>query len=113
MSLFNFYRIDKNKTKEEIQEIKEPYKYYHYRYWCFQKAYKYFQKLNFAIHHVQKSRPSNFERLTFRLFRNGFNRWFLLIPGLFMFRKFDWSKILPQPKMAKKMQRNKLSNKRC
>ena len=28
--------------------------------------------------HVQKSRPSNFARLTFTLFRNGFNRWFLL-----------------------------------
>ena len=26
--------------------------------------------------HVQKSRPSNFARLTFTLFRNGFNRWF-------------------------------------
>ena len=28
--------------------------------------------------HVQKSRTSNFVRLTFRLFRNGFNRCFLL-----------------------------------
>ena len=49
MSIFNFNHIDKNKTKEEIQEIKELYKYYHYRYWCYQKAYKYFKKLNLAI----------------------------------------------------------------
>ena len=49
MSIFNFNHIDKNFTKEEIQEIKELYKYYHYRYWCYQKAYKYFKKLNLAI----------------------------------------------------------------
>ena len=33
MSIFNFNHIDKTKTKEEIQEIKEQYKYYHYGYW--------------------------------------------------------------------------------
>ena len=33
MGIFNFNHIDKTKTKEEIQEIKELYKYYHYRYW--------------------------------------------------------------------------------
>ena len=25
------------------------YKYYHYRFWCYQKAYKYFKKLNLAM----------------------------------------------------------------
>ena len=49
MSIFNFNHIDKTKTKEEIQEIKELYKYYPYRYLCYQKAYKYFKKLNVAI----------------------------------------------------------------
>ena len=49
MSIFNFNHIDKNLTKEEIQEIKELYKYYHSRYWCYQKAYKYFEKLKLAI----------------------------------------------------------------
>ena len=49
MSIFNLNYIDKNKTKEEIQEIKELYKYYHCRYWCYQKVYKYFKKLNLAI----------------------------------------------------------------
>ena len=48
MSIFNFNHIDKNKTKEEVQEIKELYKYYHYRYWCYQKAYTYYEKVNLA-----------------------------------------------------------------
>ena len=48
MSIFNFNHIDKNKTKEEIQEIKELYKFYHYRYWCYQKAYTHYKKVNLA-----------------------------------------------------------------
>ena len=47
-NMFNFNHIDKNKTKEEIQEIKELYKYYHYRSWCYQKAYTHYQKVNLA-----------------------------------------------------------------
>ena len=46
--MFNFNHIDKNKTKEEIQEIKELYKFYHYRYWCYQKAYTHYKKVNLA-----------------------------------------------------------------
>ena len=48
-NIFHFNHIDKGKTKEEIQEIKELYKYYHYKYWCCQKAYKYFKKLNLLL----------------------------------------------------------------
>ena len=48
MSIFKFNHIDKNKTKEETQEIKELYKYYHYRYWCYQKAYTHYKKVNLA-----------------------------------------------------------------
>ena len=48
MGIFNFNHIDKNKTKEEIQEIKELYKFYHYRYWCYQKAYTHDKKVNLA-----------------------------------------------------------------
>ena len=48
MSIFNFNHIDKNKTKEEIQEINELYKFYHYRYWCYQKAYTHYKKVNLA-----------------------------------------------------------------
>ena len=32
-NIFNFNHIDKNKSKEEIQEIKELYKYYHFKFW--------------------------------------------------------------------------------
>ena len=48
-NIFNFNHIDKNKTKEEIQEIKELYKFYHYKYWCHRQAFKHFKKLNLAI----------------------------------------------------------------
>ena len=48
-NIFNFNHIDKTKTKEEIVEIEQLYKYCHYRFWCYQKAYKYFRNLNLAI----------------------------------------------------------------
>ena len=48
-NIFHFNHIDKSKTKEEIQEIKELYKFYHYRYWCHRQAFKHFKKLNLAI----------------------------------------------------------------
>ena len=48
-NIFHFNHIDKNKSKEEVQEIKELYKYYRYKFWCYQRAYKYFKKLNLAI----------------------------------------------------------------
>ena len=48
-NIFCFNHIDKSKTKEEIQEIKELYKYYHYKYWCHRQAFKHFKKLNLAI----------------------------------------------------------------
>ena len=48
-NIFHFNHIDKSKTKEEIQEIKELYKYYHLKYWIYQKAYKYFKKLNLLL----------------------------------------------------------------
>ena len=48
-NIFRFNHIDKSKTKEKIQEIKELYKYYHFNYWCYQKVYKYFKKLNLLL----------------------------------------------------------------
>ena len=48
-NIFHFNHTDKGKTKEEIQEIKELYKYYHLKYWFYQKAYKYFKKLNLLL----------------------------------------------------------------
>ena len=48
-NIFHFNHIGKSKTREEIQEIKELYKYYHFKYWIYQKAYKYFKKLNLLL----------------------------------------------------------------
>ena len=48
-NIFCFNHIDKSKTKEEIQEIKELYKYYHFKFWVYQKAYKHFKKLNLLL----------------------------------------------------------------
>ena len=48
-NIFQFKHIDKSKTKEEIQEIKELYKFYHYKYWCHRQAFKHFKKLNLAM----------------------------------------------------------------
>ena len=48
-NIFHFNHIDKSKTKEEIQKVKELYKYYHLKYCIYQKAYKYFKKLNLLL----------------------------------------------------------------
>ena len=48
-NIFCFNHIDKSKTKEEIEEIKELYKYYHFKFWVYQKAHKYFKKLNLLL----------------------------------------------------------------
>ena len=48
-NIFRFNHIDKSKTNEEIQEIKELYKYYHFKFWVYQKAYKHFKKLNLIL----------------------------------------------------------------
>ena len=51
-NIFHFNHIDKSKTKEEIQEVKELYKYYHYKYWCHRQAFKHFKKLNLAKKYI-------------------------------------------------------------
>ena len=48
-NIFRFNHIDKSKTKEGIEEIKELYKYYHFKFWAYQKAHKYFKKLNLLL----------------------------------------------------------------
>ena len=45
-NIFNFNHIDQSKSEDQI----DLYKYYHYRFWCYQKAYKYFKKLKLAIY---------------------------------------------------------------
>ena len=46
-NIFRFNHIDKSKTKEEIQEIKELYKYYHFKVWAYP-----FKKLNLLLNMV-------------------------------------------------------------
>ena len=47
--IFNFNHIDKNISKEKLSEIKALYQFYHKRFWCYKKAFKYFKRLNLAI----------------------------------------------------------------
>ena len=49
LSIYNFNPIDRTKTKDQIDETKQLYKYYHFKYWCYQKAYKYFKRLNLVM----------------------------------------------------------------
>ena len=48
-SIYTFNHVDQSKTKDQIDEIKDLYKYYHFRFWCYQKAYKYFKRLNLMM----------------------------------------------------------------
>ena len=38
--IFNFNHIDSTIEEEKLEEIKELYKYYHKRFWCYKKVYK-------------------------------------------------------------------------
>ena len=37
--IFEFNHIDKSLSKDEIKTLKEFYKYYHKKFWCYKKAY--------------------------------------------------------------------------
>ena len=39
-SVFEFNHIDKLLSEEEIKTLKEFYKYYHKKFWCFKKTFK-------------------------------------------------------------------------
>ena len=47
--IFEFNHIDKNLTESEISTIKEFYKHYHKKYWCFKKSYKQCKYLDESI----------------------------------------------------------------
>ena len=42
-SVFEFNHIDKLLKEEEIITLKEFYKYYHKKFWCYKKAFKHFK----------------------------------------------------------------------
>ena len=47
--VFEFNHIDKSLSESEIKPIKEFYKHYHKKYWCFKKCYKRFKHLDETI----------------------------------------------------------------
>ena len=44
--IFEFNHIDQNLSKEDIKTIKEFYRYYHKKYWCFKKSYNSYKFLD-------------------------------------------------------------------
>ena len=44
--VFEFNHIDKSLSATDINTIKDFYKHYHKKYWCFKKSYKRFKILN-------------------------------------------------------------------
>ena len=45
-SIFEFNHIDKTLTEEEQETIKDLYRHYHKRYWCYKKCYKSYKFLD-------------------------------------------------------------------
>ena len=46
--IFNFNHISKNLSDEEIKEIKDLYKYYHKKFWCYKKSFQHYQKMHLS-----------------------------------------------------------------
>ena len=44
--IFEFNHIDPKLSKEDVKTIKEFYKYYHKKYWCFKKSYNSYKFLD-------------------------------------------------------------------
>ena len=44
--IFEFNHIDKSLSETNVQTIKELYKHYHKKYWCFKKSYKSYKFLD-------------------------------------------------------------------
>ena len=47
--IFEFNHIDGLLSEEEIKTLKEFYKYYHKKFWCFKKTFKHFKILDETI----------------------------------------------------------------
>ena len=46
--IFNYYHISKDLSDEKINEIKDVYKYYHKKYWCYKKSFQHYQKMHLS-----------------------------------------------------------------
>ena len=47
--IFEFNHIDNLLSEDEIKTVKEFYKFYHKKFWCFKKTYKHFKILDESI----------------------------------------------------------------
>ena len=47
--IFEFNHIDNLLSEEEIETLKEFYKYYHKKFWCFKKTFKHFKIIDESI----------------------------------------------------------------
>ena len=45
-NIFEFNHIDKSLSETEVGCLKDFYKHYHKKYWCFKKSYKRYKKLD-------------------------------------------------------------------
>ena len=48
-SIFDFNHIDPHIQKEELEEIKNLFRFYHKRFWCLKRAHGRFKKMNLLI----------------------------------------------------------------
>ena len=47
--VFDFNHIDPNISEEKLLELKQMYRFYHKKFWCFKKAFRYFKRLNLGV----------------------------------------------------------------
>ena len=47
--IFEFNHIDSLLSEDEITTLKEFYKYYHKKFWCFKKTFKHFKIIDESI----------------------------------------------------------------
>ena len=48
-SIFDFNHIDPHIQEEELEEIKNLFRFYHKRFWCLKRAHGRFKKMNLLI----------------------------------------------------------------
>ena len=48
-SIFDFNHIDPHIQEEELEEIKNLFRFYHKRFWCLKQAHSRFKKMNLLI----------------------------------------------------------------
>ena len=48
-NIFEFNHIDKSLSESDIETLKDFYKHYHKKYWCFKKSYKRYKLLDGTV----------------------------------------------------------------